>query len=241
MNLLAIDTSTETMSIAVQRGSADAPEPWLHTAPGGAQTSTQLIPAILALMQQAQLQLNQLTAIVFGAGPGSFTGLRTACSVAQGLAYGASIPVLPIDTLLAVAETARHQLGFSQRFEVTSMLDARMNEIYAASYIYKSGLWLQSKPCSLMKPEQLNPDSSHYLAGNVFQVYASRLPQSDKNITTLPSAAAMLRLAPVLLAQGAAVTAAHALPHYVRDKVAQTTQERAQSASAAQAAAIHGE
>lgn len=229
MNLLALDTSTETLSIAVQRGAA-ATQLWQHSAAGGAQSSNHLIPAILELMQQAQLQLSELTAIVFGAGPGSFTGLRTACSVTQGLAYGAAVPVLPVDTLLAVAETARHQLGLSERFEITAMLDARMHEIYTASYIYESGHWLQNKPCSLIEPEKLELQERHYLAGNM--VLTTALPAHCQYISALPSAAAMLRLAPALLAQGAALPAAGALPHYVRDKVAQTTLERAQSARA---------
>src|SRR5690348_11811729 len=119
MKLLAFDTSTEVMSIAVAHGA----QLWQHTGAGGAQASSTLIPAIQALMAQAGLQFEQLDAIAFGRGPGSFTGLRTACSVAQGLAFGASarllpganvpsqVRVLPIDTLLAVAEEARCQHG----------------------------------------------------------------------------------------------------------------------------------
>ncbi|MGH8820077.1 MAG: tRNA (adenosine(37)-N6)-threonylcarbamoyltransferase complex dimerization subunit type 1 TsaB, partial [Rhodoferax sp.] len=129
MKLLAFDTSTEVMSIAV----AHDAQLWQHTSPGGAQASGMLIPAILALLAQAALALQELDAIVFGCGPGSFTGLRTACSVAQGLAFGASarrlpgagalseVKVLPIDTLLAVAEEVRHQHGATR---VRALLDA---------------------------------------------------------------------------------------------------------------------
>src|SRR6218665_3731203 len=111
MNLLAFDTSTDTLSIAVQHG-ADV---WQHTGPGGARASVSLIAQVLRLMAQAGLSFDRLDALVFGRGPGSFTGLRTACAVAQGLAYGArgglGLPVLPVDTLLAVAEEARQRYG----------------------------------------------------------------------------------------------------------------------------------
>ena len=127
MKLLAFDTSTEAMSIAVAHGA----QLWQHTGAGGAQASSTLIPAIQALMAQAGLRLEQLDAIAFGRGPGSFTGLRTACSVAQGLAYGAKVPLLPVDTLLAVAEEARHAFGAQQ---VVAALDARMEQVYAARY-----------------------------------------------------------------------------------------------------------
>jgi len=236
MNLLAFDTSTESMSIAVLRHGQVMP--WHDTAPGGALTSTQLIPRIQALMAQAGLRLERLDAVVFGAGPGSFTGLRSACAVAQGLAFGAGVPVLPVNTLLAIAEEARWQLGRGDGFEVTALLDARMDEMYAQCYFYESSLWTCIKGCSLIKPEDLsettNPDERHQiLAGNVFEVYGARLPVAlQQRVPALPTAAALLRLAPGLLAQGAAVPAAQALPTYVRNKVAQTTLERAAIRSA---------
>ena len=102
MKLLAFDTSTESMSIAV----GDGVRVWEHTGAGGAKASATLIPAILALLQEAGLALRQLDAIAFGRGPGSFTGLRTACSVAQGLAFGAAVKVLPVDTLHALGPVA---------------------------------------------------------------------------------------------------------------------------------------
>ncbi len=226
MNLLALDTSTEQMSVAVQRRGVATP--WQHTAPGGALSSTQLIPDIQRLMMQAELRFDQLDAIVFGAGPGSFTGLRTACSVAQGLAFGAGVPVLPVDTLLAVAEEVRHRLSGADGFGVTALLDARMDELYAASYQFESGLWRQHKGYSLIKPENLAWDGSGVLAGNVFAAYGARLPDGPGlRLLALPTATAMLRLAPALLAAGGAVRADQALPTYIRDKVAQTTLERA--------------
>ena len=231
MNLLALDTSTESMSIAVQRRGVAAP--WQHTAPGGSLSSTHLIPEIQRLMAQAQLKFDQLDAIVFGAGPGSFTGLRTACSVAQGLAFGADVPVLPVDTLLAVAEEARFQSGDADSCAVTALLDARMDELYAASYLFERGLWTTQKGYSLIKPENLGWDGSGVLAGNVFAIYGARLPDGPgRRLLALPTATAMLRLAPALLAAGGAVRADQALPTYIRDKVAQTTLERAAAKAA---------
>src|SRR5438046_2091586 len=124
MNLLAFDTSTEHLSVAVQRGDAGARPPLVYQGAGGAQASSTLIPAIQRLLAEAGLRLAELDAIVFGRGPGSFTGLRTACSVAQGLSFGSGVPVLPVDTLLAVVEDAHGRAGVEQ---VVALLDARMD------------------------------------------------------------------------------------------------------------------
>ena len=235
MNLLAFDTSTEMMSVAVQRA-VDGPRPasqacevWQHTGPGGAQTSATLIPTIQRLMAQAGLQFGQLEAIVFGSGPGSFTGLRTACSVAQGLAFGASVKVLPVDTLLAVAEEARaqHAAGLD-RYQVLALLDARMDEMYASRYCFNSSKWIQIEGFSLIRPEDLVCEPNWTVAGNVFAAYGARLPGAlAQRVEARPTATAMLRLAPALLGAGAAVRADQALPLYIRDKVAKTTLERA--------------
>lgn len=224
MRLLAFDTSTDTLAIAA----TDGAQVWLHSGPGGAQASTTLIPAILALLDQAGLRLDQLAAIAFGSGPGSFTGLRTACSVAQGLALGADLPVLPIDTLLAVAEEARHQHAPQQAvWQVQALLDARMDEVYSGFYTFAQGGWSPRGDCQLLRPEQLHAEAGWAQAGNAFAVYGERVPVSGHlRIPALPTAAALLRLAPALLAAGAAVPADQALPRYIRDKVAQTTDER---------------
>jgi tRNA threonylcarbamoyladenosine biosynthesis protein TsaB len=215
--LLAFDTSTETMFIAV----TDGKQTWQHTAEGGAKTSAALIPAIMALLKEANLTLPALDAIVFGRGPGSFTGLRTACSVAQGLAFGAGgIQVLPVDTLLAVAEEARFSSG---SIHIQAVLDARMGEVYAASYAYKEGVWDAISDIQLCKPDQLQFEAGFSLAGNCS---VGGLEDASR-IQALPTATAMLRLAPSMLAAGLGVSADQALPLYVRDKVAQTTAERA--------------
>jgi tRNA threonylcarbamoyladenosine biosynthesis protein TsaB len=241
---LAFDTSTDRLSIGV----SDGAQQWLHEGAGGPLSSTSLIPAILQLLADAGLRLDQLDAIAFGRGPGSFSGLRTACAVAQGLALGAGLPVLPIDSLRALAEEARFQwaLDHAAPPTITALLDARMDEMYVQSFRWVDGACHALAPCVLLRPEALQlgavlqaaqdsnpaaPSMPHGLAGNVFEVYAGRLPSLTQNcvrLTALPSAAAMLRLAPSLLAAGAALDAAHALPLYIRDKVALTTDERAE-------------
>lgn len=236
MNLLAFDTSTETLSIAVSRTVDGRTQQWEHSGAGGAQASGSLIPGILDLMQQAGLELRALDAICFGCGPGSFTGLRTACSVAQGLAFGAQVPVLPVESLLAVAEEARHSAGAGlAQGEVIALLDARMDELYAATYALDAGVWTQRQASHLVRPEEMQVGAAvQALAGNVFTAYGGRLATAGVAcIAALPSAAALLRLAPQLLAQGKAVSAAQALPLYVRDKVAKTTLERAAEKAAA--------
>src|SRR5436190_19967202 len=170
--LLAFDTATQRMSVALAaRGSV-----WVHESDGGAQASAALIPAILALLTQAGVGLRDLDAIAFGRGPGAFTGLRTACSVVQGLAYGAGKPVLPIDTLLAVAEDARDGAG-PQSVWVAN--DARMSEVYAAHYAYESGRWSTLVAPFLCTPHQLNehwdetaPDT---VAGSALAAFGARL------------------------------------------------------------------
>ena len=147
-NLLAFDTSTEQLSVAVQRGRDG--QRFAHTGAGGAQASTTLIPTVQALLAQAGLALGELQAIVFGRGPGSFTGLRTACSVAQGLAWGAGLPVLPVDTLLAVAEAARQSLSTApDSLRVLALLDARRGEGYAAGYAWAPATDLRNSAPSI--------------------------------------------------------------------------------------------
>ncbi len=220
--LLAFDTSTGTLSVAVQNGS----QVRTHEAPGGALASTTLIPLILRLLGEAGLPLAQLDAIAFGRGPGAFSGLRTACAVAQGLGFGAGVPVLPVDSLHALAEEAHHRFGVQR---VVSLLDARMDQVYAASYAF-DGSAADATP-QLLAPEQVQVPPGWVLAGNAFAAYGERLPPAAARHEALPGAAAMLRLAPALLAAGAAVAAQDAMPLYVRDKVAQTTAERAAAKS----------
>ncbi|MDB5896396.1 MAG: tRNA ((37)-N6)-threonylcarbamoyltransferase complex dimerization subunit type 1 TsaB [Rhodoferax sp.] len=237
MKLLAFDTSTDQLSIAV----TDGVRTWQHDGAGGAKASATLIPAVMALLAEAGLKLAELDAIAFGAGPGSFTGLRTACAVAQGLAFGARRPVLPVDTLMAVAEEARHRCGAER---VVAVLDARMDEMYSSRYAWHEGGWQAEADFALVRPEALDVPEGWTLAGNAMPVYGERFPQRQSaaggapdapldvpraqppDVPALPTAMAMLRLAPALLAAGGAVNPSDALPRYIRDKVAQTTAER---------------
>ncbi len=223
MNLLAFDTSTETLSVALAWTGADAQVHQIErVSEGGREASARLIPTAQGLLAEAGLALSALDAIVFGRGPGSFTGLRTACAVAQGLALGAGCPVLPVDTLMAVAEDARQRHGCDQ---VVAALDARMDEVYSSLFRHAQGRWQVLGPVHLGSPQDLVVPAGSVLVGNVGTAYADRLPVPVQPAT--PSAAALLRLAPALLAAGGAVPPEQALPLYVRDKVAQTTAERA--------------
>lgn len=251
--VLALDTSTERLSLAL--GVLQQPETWLlHEGVAGAQASATLIPLIIDLLRQLGWRLSELDAIVFGCGPGSFTGLRTACAVVQGLAVAgrsAGIPVVPVHTLLAVAEQARWQRlqqGLSVPDRVLAALDARMNEMYVAEWVWQDTRWISTGTAWLSAPETLQcadgwPQTCHQahpvlLAGNVMSEYGHRLPlawQQAPHELAWPTAPAMLRLLPSLWAAGHVVGAAEAQPVYVRDKVAQTTAERERKQAAKQA------
>ena len=223
--LLAFDTATEQMSVAL----AAHGRVWAVDAPGGTAASATLIPAVLGLLAGAELALRDLDAIAFGRGPGAFTGLRTACSVAQGLAFGAGKPVLPIDTLLAVAEDAR---AGADEITLWVAMDARMNEIYAAEYRFGAGRWQVVHAPMLVSPEALNQRwqaaPPQHVAGSALAAFGAQLraPGAVLLPAAMPRAAALLPLAQAAWAAGAALDAALALPLYLRDKVALTSVER---------------
>ena len=229
MKLLAIDCSTERMSVALAQGERR----WTHEGVGGAQASAALIPAIMGLLDEAQLPLKELDAIAFGQGPGAFTGLRTACAVAQGLALGAKLRLLPIDSLLMLAHAALSSNPQSSR--VLSVLDARMGQVYAAAYEHRPEGWRCLQAPSLSQPEALVlpagwQEQGFVLASNAHAIYpdafASTLSQGGVAIEAWPQAVVMLDLAVLAYARGESVSPAEALPLYVRDKVALTSAER---------------
>ena len=208
----------------------------------GAVSSTLLLPAVQALFAQAGLELSACTAIAFGAGPGSFTGLRTATGVAQGLAFALQVPVIPVGTLMACAEAARaadSKIGW-----VLAALDARMDEAYWALFATdaEAGLgWRVVQSESLDAPQALagliepllQPGQAFTLAGNAATAFGERLSAAVQARTlaasALPHALPVAVLGWRAWRAGLALPADQAAPLYVRDKVAQTTEERAAS------------
>lgn len=236
--LLCFDTSTDAMSLALHTAQGEV---LVHEAPGGPQASATLVPALLGLLAQAGTTLAELDAIAFGRGPGAFTGLRTACSVAQGLAFGAGKPVLPIDSLLIVAEDARTQLPACAQAEVWVAMDARMNEIYAAAYRWREGAWSVLQAPALLAPASLQAlwegRSMEAVAGSALEAFELHTAQAARVPKAASRARALATVALQAWARGEVVAAAQALPMYLRDKIAQTAVEREAARAAKQAAA----
>jgi len=227
--LLAFDTSTDLLSLALHTPSGD----FMHESAGGALASARLVPEAMALLAEAGIELARVDAIAFGAGPGAFTGLRTACSVAQGLALGAGKPVVPVDSLMLVADDAREQVGLEAGGVVHVAMDARMDQVYAGAYHWSGDGWTVVAAPELLDPPVLaarwRDDPPAVVAGSGLPVFAAAfaLPAATRQVPEARSrAGALLRVARQRFAAGAAVDAALALPVYVRDKVAQTTAER---------------
>ena len=230
MKFLAFDTSTEQLHL----GASDGERHICHVRAGAAQSSSTILPLALATLQELGMSLQGLTALVMGRGPGSFTGLRTACAVAQGLAFGAQLPVLPIDTLLAVAEDARQD---RPHVRVLAVLDARMNQFYVAAYEHHDGQWhTRQAPALLDPPDVRFPETWRdgaapvLMAGTGMEALRASQHLGDapphEALAAAPTASALLRLATAAWQAGAGVSADQAMPLYLRDKVAQTTAER---------------
>jgi tRNA threonylcarbamoyladenosine biosynthesis protein TsaB len=227
MNLLAFDTSTEFLSIALQ---VDGQQ-WTLDVEAGASASQRILPEIQKMLMQANTELKALDGIAFGAGPGAFTGVRIACGVAQGLAFGANLPVVAVHTLMAVAEASGER-------RVIVCQDARMGEVYFAAYEQSEAGWRTISPAIVCKPEQVPALSGNGWVGAgsgwaAYQevlkaAYASQLSHVLPSIT--PTAKAVLALAQPVFAAGQAQAAHEVAPIYIRNRVALTTQERAQGA-----------
>jgi tRNA threonylcarbamoyladenosine biosynthesis protein TsaB len=234
MNLLAIETSTEFCSLAVSRGDRVQTR---HFA--AAQSHGEwVLESARELIAQSGLRLPDLDGIAFGQGPGSFTGLRIACGVTQGLALALSIPVKGIGTLCALAEE-------SGRDKVVACLDARMGEVYHAAYrrMPSSGTtggehwqaWQEVLPPGLYKPQSVplvegegwTGSGSGFAAhgATLAAVYGGRIAETQPELS--PTARAVLAMARPYFEAGEGMDAAMALPVYLRDKVALTSRERA--------------
>ncbi len=236
--LLALDTATECLAVGLCSAAGQAVR---HEA-GGAQSSARLIPLAQELLAEAGLGWAALDAVAFSAGPGAFTGLRSACAVAQGLGLGLDKPLIAIDSLMTLAEDAwgLGPAAAAERWHWVAQ-DARMDEVYAAAYQRASGPsagWTVVAAPALYTLAALaarwSAQPPWALAGNAAAVFGERLPTAGAARVDSVSdrAGALLRLARQAWAQGRLIAADDALPLYLRDKVALTTAQRRQSAGA---------
>ena len=225
MKLLAFDTSTQWLSVACVAGDDCVS----RAERAGQAHSERLLPLIDEVLAEANVALGELDAIAFGAGPGSFTGVRIACGVAQGLGLGADLPLVPVSTLEALAETA-FRLHGAQR--VLSCLDARMREVYVAGYRREGQRWVSEREAAVLHPADVAapvPPSAWFGAGDGYTAYpdlAIRLGLAGCDPAIVPDARWIAELARPRIVAGEAVNAAKALPLYVRHRVALTTAER---------------
>lgn len=238
--IFAFDTSTEFCSVALGDGTRTLFR-HEHT---GARSSSRVLPAAAELLAEAGIALADCAAVAFGAGPGSFTGLRTACGVAQGLAFGADLPVVPVNSLVACAEQMRASLPAGTA--VTIALDARMDECYWTSFVpvdpvQDASGWHALSAIQVSAPQNvLAPPQPYWLAGNAAAVFGDQLRIAAGAAAVLPEVAPHAReivtVGLRLLAAGHTVRPEEAAPLYVRDKIALTIEER-QAVQRAKAAA----
>ncbi|MCC7548213.1 MAG: tRNA (adenosine(37)-N6)-threonylcarbamoyltransferase complex dimerization subunit type 1 TsaB [Burkholderiales bacterium] len=223
MNLLALDTSTQWCSAALWRDGRVS----VREEDAGQRHSNLIVPMLDALLREAGIALGDVQAIAFGAGPGSFTGVRIACGVAQGLALGAGIPVVPVSTLAALAQA-------SAADRVIAAMDARIGEIYHACYVRERDAWR-----CVHEPGLCRADDAPAVAGtgwtgcgSAFDVHESALRARYGNALARvlpglhPHAREVAELAAIAFRAGRAIAPDDAAPLYVRDKVAMTVDER---------------
>jgi tRNA threonylcarbamoyladenosine biosynthesis protein TsaB len=231
--ILAIDTSAELASTALLVG-----DRVLSRESSGVHThSHAILPLVQSLLQEAGIALAQCDAIAFGSGPGSFTGVRTACGIVQGLAFGANVPVIPVVTLLAMAQKCRIDSG---AVNVLAVLDARMGEVYWAQYRYADG-WQTVIAPTLSTADAVTPQGQVVVCGNGLTAYAEAFEQSGLRAHShphlypliMPHAVQVAELGRIAFALDQTLPARDAQPLYLRNKVALTTAERKLKAEAA--------
>ncbi len=215
MNLLAIDTSTEKASIALLCGNQVQSFEKLASR----QHAQVLLPTIHDFLAQAEISMAQLDGIVFGRGPGSFTGLRIACSVVKGLAFAQDLPVYPVSTLQTIQSITRNQ-RVEKNPAVLAILDARMKELYWCFYPENGA----SGEEQVSAPEEIQtPTTTPFvLAGVGFEDYLDKLPSKtstliSESITVYPAAEEMIAM--VQSGQVKPVSALEAEPLYIRNQV----------------------
>jgi tRNA threonylcarbamoyladenosine biosynthesis protein TsaB len=239
-NILAFDTSTQTTSVALRTQGREL----VHAEEGGPQASARLIALIDELLREAALGKHELDAIAFGCGPGAFTGLRTACAVAQGLGFALAKPLVAVTSLEALALQVHWQTGATH---ILAALDARMDELYIGQYIVVSGLPVSINGIELIRVSEvsslLKDDASAWQGvGNAWATHGGAQAPWPANLrapaqAATPDAHAMLAIATARLSRGEVLSAIAAEPVYVRNKVALTTAERDAAKLAKQAAA----
>jgi tRNA threonylcarbamoyladenosine biosynthesis protein TsaB len=217
--LAAFETSADWCCVAI---SVDGELAALEQRAGQRQAELAL-PMLGRLLADGGLSVRRLDAVAFGAGPGSFTGLRIACGLAQGIAFAHDLPVIGISTLEALAQE-------SGATRVVTCIDARMHEVYYACLERDGARWREVLPARCLAPQAAPaaPGTGWTGCGSGFATYPELLGRVAQKI--LPevhaSALAVAQLAAPRLAAGEGVDAAHAVPLYLRDKVALTIRER---------------
>lgn len=224
MKILALETSTEFCSAALYLDGKISNKEILAER----RHSEILLPMVHELLEESALALQQLDGIAFGAGPGSFTGLRIACGVAQGLAYATNLPVIGISTLEAVAQQIEEQ-------KIIVALDARMGEIYHAAYQKLTNYdWKVISPPALCLPQHAPsvPGNGWVGCGSGFDVYREELSALYReNIHQIhfklhPHAGEIAQLALPKFTDGSNTDPANVTPVYIRNKVALKENER---------------
>lgn len=222
MRLIGIEASGSRLSVALWRDGAILERGGVHPNSG----SDRILPWIAELLDEAGMSTAELDGVAFGAGPGSFTGLRLACGIAQGLGWGLGLPLLPVSTLAAAA------LASGCR-NVWVCQDARMNEVYCAAYTVTEDAITELVPPVCVAPAEAPAPTlaDAWGIGDGFSAYPDVLVGRAPGLLGIrpdvgATAGAVLRLAAPRFAAGHGVAAADAQPLYVRNKVALTTDER---------------
>ncbi|MDF3009514.1 MAG: glycoprotease, metallo-protease family [Burkholderiales bacterium] len=214
MRFAAIETSTQWCSVALwSDGEVASLERF-----AGQRHSELVLPMLESLFKDRKIEID---AVAFGAGPGSFTGLRIACALAQGLALPRALPVLGVSTLEALAEESGAR-------RVAACIDARMREVYYAALERQGAHWRETIPAQCLPPDAVpRPVGDGWVGcGSGFDAYGD-LGFARILAQVHPTAAAVAALAAPRLAAGEGVDAALAAPVYLRDKVALTKEEQA--------------